>query len=318
MVQGTVVDFADFDVQQDCEVLHAAMKGCGTDEAEIIAVVAHRSNAQRQELKKTYAQMWGKDLIDALKSELGGHFEEAILALFKRPAEFDAWSIHDAISGLGTNEGTLIEIMCSRTNDEIKALTEEYKKLYKKNLAEDLQGDTSGYFKRLLYSLAQAVRPEGGEDICNDAAAQDAQDLIDAGEATWGTDESRFNVVLASRSFEQLELVFREYERISEKKIDEVIKSEMSGDIQDGMLAVVKCAYYKPIYFAERLYKSMKGLGTNDKALIRAMVSRSEIDLVEIKAAFENMYEQTMEQFIEDDISGDYKRLMLAVCQGNQ
>merc|ERR1712241_1636575 len=99
-------------------------KGLGTDEAAIIKIVAHRSNKQRQELKKQYAQMWGKDLTDALKSELGGHFEDAILALFKPTVEFDAWCLHDAMAGAGTTESTLIEIMCSRTNEEIKAIKE--------------------------------------------------------------------------------------------------------------------------------------------------------------------------------------------------
>jgi len=318
MVSGTIADVDGFDATQDSEVLHKAMKGLGTDEAEIIAVVANRSNAQRQELKKTYAQMWGKDLIDALKSELGGHFEDAVVALFQPTIDFDAWCLHDAMSGAGTTESTLIEIMCSRSNDEINAIKAAYKRLYKKDLGEELQSETGGYFKRLLFSLSQASRNEGG-DVDSNTAAVDAQALIDAGEGSWGTDESRFNVILAQRSFAQLEEIFSQYENLSEKDgIEAAIKGEMSGDIEDGMLAIVRCARSKPAYFAERLYKSMKGAGTNDKALIRAMVSRSEVDLVVVKTKFQIKYEQTLEAFIEDDISGDYKRLMLAICQGNQ
>jgi hypothetical protein len=317
MVSGTIVDFEGFDANADCEALHKAMKGAGTDEAAIINVVAHRSNAQRQELKKVYAQMWGKDLVKHLKDEISHNFEDAVVALFKPTIDFDAWCLHDAMSGAGTTESTLIEIMCSRNNDELKAIKDAYKKLYKKDLAKELQSETSGYFKRLLFSLAQAARNEG-DDVDTDAAKADAQALLEAGEKSWGTDESRFNVVLASRSFAQLENIFREYCEISKKDIEKVIKSEMSGDIQDGMLAIVKCAQCKPSFFAERLYKTMKGAGTNDKALIRLMVSRSEVDMVEIKAAFEMKYGQTLDKFIKDDISGDYKRLMLAVCAGNR
>jgi len=314
---GTISDADGFDAQQDCEVLHKAMKGLGTDEASIIAIIARRSNAQRQELKSNFAQMFGKDLVKELKSELGGQFEDGVLALMMPTVDYDAWCLHDAMSGAGTTESTLIEIMCSRSNDEIKAITDAYKRLYKKNLAEELQGEASGNFKRLLFSLAQASRNEG-DDVDEGNATADAQDLFDAGEAQWGTDESRFNVILASRSLEQLELIFAKYAEISEKEIEEAIKSEMSGDIQDGMLAIVKCARNPAGYFAERLYKSMKGAGTNDKALIRAMVSRSEVDLDEVKMQFLGNYGQELSQFIEDDISGDYKRLMLAICQGNQ
>jgi len=316
MVRGTISDFDGFDATQDCELLHKAMKGLGTDEATIISIVAHRSNAQRQELKKMYAQMWGKDLVKELKSELSGHFEDAIVALFQPPADYDAWCLHDAMSGAGTTESTLVEIMCSRSNDEIKAIIEAYKRLYKKDLAKELQSETSGYFKRLLFSLAQASRNEGTDVNSVDAQA-DAQALYEAGEKTWGTDESRFNVILASRSFAQIRLINEEYTRISKRDLEAAIKSEMSGDIEDGMLAVVRCAKNPATYFAERLYKSMKGAGTNDKALIRAIVSRSELDLNDVKFEFSRNYGQSLEEFVRDDISGDYKRLILAICAGN-
>ena len=42
---------------------------------------------------------------------------------------------------------------------------------------------------------------------------------------------------------------------------------------------LVLCARGRPGFFAERLYKSMKGLGTDDSTLIRIVVSRSEVSL---------------------------------------
>jgi len=314
---GTIVDAEDFDATQDCEVLHGAMKGLGTNEEAIIAIIARRSNAQRQELKKQFAQMFGRDLVEELKSELGGDFEDAILALMMPTVDYDAWCLHDAMHGVGTTESTLTEIMCSRSNDEINAIKDAYKRLYEADLAEELNGEAGGNFRNLLFSLAQAVRNEG-DDVDEDAARADAQDLFDAGEATWGTDESRFNVILASRSYAQLHHVFAEYAGIAEKEIEDAIKSEMSGDVQDAMLAVIATARHPAEYFAERLHKSMDGVGTNDQALIRVIVSRSEVDLEEIKMAFLNRYEQELEDFIKDDINGDYSRLMLAIVQGNQ
>jgi len=313
---ATIVDYPGFNVEGDCEALHAAMKGLGTDEDIITGIITNRSNQQRQEMKEKYAQMWGKNLEDELKSELGGHYEDVVLALFKKPIEYEASELHHALHGVGTNEGTLIEILCTRSNEEINAIKFAYKKLYDANLVDDIDSDTSGYFGRLMFSLAQASRAED-EDVSENQAYADAQALIDAGEAQWGTDESRFNVIFASRSLNQLSLTFDTYEELSEKSMEEVISSEMSGDVKEGMLAIVESIRSTPRYFAKRLYKSMKGAGTDDRTLIRVMVSRSEVDLADIKEHFEGTYEQPLEAFINDDCSGDYRKCLLLLCMGN-
>ncbi|NXE53330.1 ANXA7 protein, partial [Dromaius novaehollandiae] len=75
----------------------------------------------------------------------------------------------------------------------------------------------------------------------------------------------------------------------------------------------VQCALNRPAFFAERLYHSMKGAGTDDSTLIRIVVTRSEIDLVQIKQMFTQMYQKTLAAMIASDTSGDYRRLLLAI-----
>lgn len=48
-------------------------------------------------------------------------------------------------------------------------------------------------------------------------------------------------------------------------------------------------------YFAKRLHGSMAGFGTNDRALIRIVATRCEIDMVQIKNAYISMYGTTLE-----------------------
>ncbi len=92
-------------------------------------------------------------------------------------------------------------------------------------------------------------------------ANQDARKLYSAGERRLGTDESAFNAILASQNFAQLRAVFIEYEKVTGHGIERAIESEFSGDIKDGLIAIIKCVKNRPAFFAECLYNSMKVCG---------------------------------------------------------
>lgn len=311
---GTVTAYAGFDPEADCKKLRSAMKGLGTDEKAIIAVICYRSNDQRQELKLKYKSMYGKDLVEEIKGELSGDFEKVILGLMMPLADFDAYSIKLAVKGLGTDEKALVEVLCSRSNEEMQAMKASYKKLYKKDMEKAVASDVSGDFKRILVSLICGHRePDGPVDQAR--AAADAQDLYKAGEKQWGTDESAFNAILATRSYAHLKAVFDEYEKISKKKIEGALVSEMSGDLLDAYLALVGCVRSRHDYFAGQLHRAMKGIGTDEDTLTRVMVSRCEIDMEQIKRAFKDKYGKTLYSFIKDDTSGDYEKSLLALCR---
>lgn len=311
---ATVTDNPAFDPESISEALRKAMKGLGTDEKAIIAALTDVSNEQRQVLKAAYKQMYGRDLVEDLKSELGGKLEKVILALMTPAVFYDARELRAAMKGMGTDEGCLIEILASRSNAEIARIKAAYKKDMDRDLEEDLMSETSGNFKHLLVSLANGCRDESS-DADDELAKQNAQALQEAGVKKWGTDESMFNRILCSLSHAQLRLIFQEYENLTGKSMESAIGSEFSGDIKAGLLAIVQCAKSKIDYFAARLHGSMKGAGTDDPTLIRVIVSRSEIDLAAIKEAFEATYGKPLAKFVKDDCSGDYERVLLALVK---
>jgi len=276
--------------------------------------MASHDTAQRLEIKDQFKTLYGQNLDSELASELGGEFEDTVLAMTIAPDVFDARQLRKAMKGAGTDEATLIEIMCTRNNDQIEAIKAAYEAEFERNLEEDLMSETSGYFRRLLVSQCNAGRDEEGS-IDMDAAREDAQVIFDAGEEQWGTDEAEIGAILASRSYDQLRAIFVAYEGISERSLIEAIECECSGNIKDGYLAIVKCAVNQSLFFAERLHESLAGCGTTDETLIRIIVSRSETDLADIKDKFQGKYDVSLEEWVESDCGGDYKKMLLAIIR---
>ncbi|XP_064458302.1 annexin A4-like [Ornithodoros turicata] len=313
---ASIKPYAGFNANDDAQALRKAMKGFGTDEAAIIAILCARSSDQRQQIMVAYKQMHGRDLIKDLKSELSGKFEDVIIGLMTPMYEYLASEVRHAISGIGTNEDTLIEVLCTRSNAEINQIKYQYKQKYGKDLEKDIIGDTSGYLRRILVSVCNAARPEG-QPVDPARAADDAQKLYAAGVGQWGTDESTFRTILCSQSFEQLRQVFREYARLTDHDIMEAIKKEMSGEIKQALLTIVKAVYNTQLYFAEKLHDAMKGAGTEDRVLIRLVVSRSEVDLAMIRQEYYRAYGKSLEEAIKGDTSGDYRKALIALVSGN-
>nr|XP_027235561.1 annexin B10-like isoform X1 [Penaeus vannamei]XP_027235566.1 annexin B10-like isoform X1 [Penaeus vannamei] len=322
----TVSAAGHFDPSSDAAALRKAMKGFGTDEAAIIAILSRRTSDQRQQIMLKYQQSYGReegdgskkaltgDLVKDLKSELSGKFEDTILALMTPLPLFLAKEINHAIAGVGTNERTLVEILCTRDNASLMLIKNAYYQHFRKKLEEDLHGDTSGDFRRLLISMCACARDEAS---CDPALANNlAQQLYKAGEGKMGTDEAEFNRILSAYSYPLLRCVFEEYRKIKGKTFGDAIDSELSGDLKLGMKTIYQCIENRAAFFAKELHNSMAGAGTNDRALIRLVVSRSEIDMGNIKQEYQKLYKKPLEKDIKDDTSGDYKRVLLALVEG--
>ncbi|TKR65179.1 hypothetical protein L596_025622 [Steinernema carpocapsae] len=313
---GTIRHNMNFDSEIWSGYLEKAMKGSGCDKDAIVRHLTTISNAQRQMIRTPYKTKYGRDLVEHLKKELSGQLEETMVALMETPTKYDVTQLHKAVKGLGTKEKVLIEILCSRTNEEIAAIRNVYQDTYERTLEKDIIGDTSGDFKRLLTSLIAGQRDQC-DHVDDLKANQDARKLYDAGERKLGTDESCFNAILVQQSFRQLDRVFIEYEKITGHPIEEAIEKEFSGDVKKGYLALIRCIQNRPRYFAFQINKAVKGFGTRDHDLIRVIVSRSEIDLSIIKNEYERFFKEPLVDVITKECKGQYRDALINLVKGN-
>eukprot|EP00731_Ephydatia_muelleri_P021404 Em0013g1131a len=232
-----------------------------------------------------------QDLEQDLKSKLIGDLQQLVLALMESKPVYDARCLRNAMKVRGHE------------------------------LEKDVMLETRGHFKSLLVKMCRASRDESGL-VDHSTAVRDAVELYEAGEKKWSTDESKFITILGLRNFEQLSATFEEYRKavistcqVAQIDIMNTIEHELSGDLKVAFRTVVQCVYSRPTYFAERLHYSLaeKLLRVDDETLIRVVVSRSEIDLAEIKQRFMVLYHKSLYKMIEEKISGNYCKLLLAI-----
>jgi len=178
-------------------------------------------------------------------------------------------------------------------------------------LEKDVIGDTSGCYKKALVALLAAGRETSGAEPVE--AAKEAQELYEAGAAHWGTDESTFTKILCNRSYEHLRILFAAYEKLHGKTMEQVIKSETSGNLEEVYLTIVAVARDPVAFWAAKLYHSMKGLGTDEHTLVRVIAGRAPIDMVEIRDHFQKTYTTSLADMIKGDTSGDFKKILLAL-----
>lgn len=283
------------------------MKGFGTDEDALIRVLCSRTNYQRQEIKEAFEKAYGKPLIDRIKSETSGKFEKLLVALLTESAEFYCQALKEPMK----SKKVLVEVLCTLYNSEIENIKECYNRMYGQELEAAILGDSdSNTFQTLMIALCSARKDEDG-DVDIDAAKDDVCILIDTFEVF--ELNGVFQDFLCNRSVDQLRTIFREYQISNGKSFLKLIKKSFSGDERTAMTYIFRCMNNKADFFAEQLHEAMVGLGTADDKLIRLIVTRCEIDMVEIKGAFQRLYGKSLKSFIKGDCSGDYQHALLAL-----
>ncbi len=301
------------DIERDVDALRKAMKGAGTDEDAIIKIVANRNNTQRQQLKYYYNQKFKRDLIADLKSELSGKFEDAVLALFDDPYVYDAKSLRKAMKGAGTDEDTCIEILCTRPNWYLRNIITAYGNLFKADLIKDIQSDFSGNLQKILVSILNCSRSENAQPN-HQIIENYAQQLIKGGIKRLGTDEKLFIDILTKCSTQELQYLSQVYQQLAKESLLKSIDKEFSGNLKKTLKTIILANTTPSEYFASRVFEAIKGAGTNDRLLMRILITRDEVDMPQIKACYKQMYGKDMVQVVKSETSGDYKKLLVELC----
>jgi len=296
------------------------MKGFGTDEATLIRVLGPlRDAGQVALIRNTYnARFAPRDLIKDIKGETSGNFEYALLAILRGPLGQDAWVVDDAIRGAGTKEDQLNDVLCGRSNADLRAIKGEYERVFRKNLDKEVAEDLSGNTQRLFSMILAANRAEESAPVI---PQQVEQDITELHRATDGgrTDPVTVSAIISSRSDGQLRTLAHAFQQKYHKALDAVLKDNLHGHIhlRDALLQILHGATDKAMRDAMSLEACMAGPGTRDHKLINRVMAIhwDPPHMDQVRRAYEHKYKKSLKSRIEGETSGDYRKLLVACIQ---
>lgn len=220
-------------------ILHKATAGAGTSEELIYPIIMGRTNEELQILRKTFYEIYQKDLAVVLDSELSGDFKTVIMTALQAPvveykasfhtaqkAEEDVDKIYKAGEGKwGTDEEGFVRVLFASPPKHIQTMNEIYAKKHKHGLAEAAKGEFSGDAgAALVFHIRLALEP--------------TKALAEYFESTMkgvGTDERGLASAIV-RYHAYVKEISATYEALYKTTLTDRIKGEVSGDYGELLL----------------------------------------------------------------------------------
>lgn len=217
-------------------VVNNAVAGAGTDEKAIIDVIAHISNQQIAELKDAFSNIFAKDLVTRVKSDLSGHFGKAVVSILEGTRSehlgdprSEAETLYSKGEGKwGTDDDYFVNFFTKNSFENLVAIDEEYQAKYGHSLEVAVKKETSGAYQDLLVALS-IPRPVFWARRIRHAIAG------------LGTDDTLLRRAFALNSRKQLQHIQAVYESVNKgKNIHDDVAGDTSAHYKTLFLALLK------------------------------------------------------------------------------
>ena len=302
------------DPKSAAERLHQALFDKKNKEETCTDIIINNDLEHRLLIAKKYGELYGNPLYEDMKSKLGGHFKELCGYCFLTPMEFNAKMLKRGFKGLSVDDQLIFEILADHTLEEYKQIQDAYKTETGRELKKDIEKNFSGNLRKDILNLMSNERRVNSEPDHKECERL-ADLLISAGEKKWIEDENIFRDVFVLTSPEEMVLVGRYYLKKTGTLLIDAIEKKVGGKGKNLLREVVYANIIPHELFAEKIYNSIKGLGTNTAVLNRVLAARHGVDMPQIKEIYQWKYKVSLKDDIKGDTSGMYEKLCLYVAE---
>ncbi|KAF9528103.1 hypothetical protein CPB83DRAFT_356481 [Crepidotus variabilis] len=232
----------------DVELINKALAGFGTNETILMELLLCRPGHEIRWLKTGYKLRYGRDLVDAVKSDLSGKLERLyIMALnAQKPTDYpgvmpDQTKVAQDVEILATaakkrDEGPFFEVLVNRSDGHLASVITAYATRYK-SLSKIIKKTFSGNIEAALLFIVHGVKAKrDGQGIWRDAK------LMEKSMAGLGTKDQQlvYRILRAHWSHARMKAIKEAYQRRYNKTLDHRVKGETSGPYRDALLAILR------------------------------------------------------------------------------
>jgi annexin A7/11 len=212
---------------------------------------------------------------------------------------------------VGTDEDSLINILCRRPSYQRVEITRMYKTAYGKDLESDIRSETSGNFQRVLTSLLVSIP----ELYCRELK----EAVVGA-----GTDEDVLIEVMCTMSNAEIRNICSLYYRMFGTTLEQDLRADTSGNMKRLMTSLatgnrdesMRTDIGQAKADAESLRRAGVGRwGTDESEFNRILCTRNYEQLKLICQEYQNLTGSSLEKDIKKEFSGDIEDALLAILR---
>ena len=282
--------------------LHNAIEENNQD--EIIEIICSKSQSEIKDINNQYEIIYEAKLKEELEKILKGKLKDLIEALLQDPIEYDANEVHKAIEGFGTDDDALIELISTRTPDQLKEVSKKYFEMRNNTMDFDIENDTSQAYGKLITNMSKGERSENPypnikkiKEICNELTHE-----IGGGKIN----KDIFVKYFSELSLFELRMLYRVFEKEKDSNIIEFINEKFGSESRNLYKAFFAFLVDPYKYFAERIHL------WKDDIVIRVIVSQRD-SLEEIKKKYKVLYDKNLVDDIKENTKDGFQKALLKI-----
>jgi len=103
--------------------------------------------------------------------------------------------------------------------------------------------------------------------------------------------------------------------KLYQKDLLKEVESDVSWNFKKLLVGLIKS---RSEYRAEEVYKSVKGLGTDEWTLIDFLIATDNKSVEEFKQFFRQKYETSLVDFVKGDVSGNFEKVLVKAAEAKR